>query len=249
MRRVRSTLSLLATVVLAGAGLGVVAVPAAATPFGYASLNPIQRQHVSGLLATVLNADDPAGHAQTLVPRDVRRAVPATSCANRFGDNVKVNQNCLNLSDTDLQGRGQSQNETWLSADPNNPAHLVASYNDYPPGDGNCGVSYSLDGGSSWADSTVPNGFTRGHRVRWRSPSVLAGRRRHLHGVGHKGNAYLSCQVFDRGAGTSANPISPARSTSSGPPAPTVRPSTSPAGPSPSTTTPPAPGTSCWTSN
>jgi len=206
MRRVRSTLSLLATVVLAGAGLGVVAVPAAATPFGYASLNPIQRQHVSGLLATVLNADDPAGHAQTLAPRDVRRAVPATSCANRFGDNVKVNQNCLNLSDTDLQGRGQSQNETWLSADPNNPAHLVASYNDYRRGDGNCGVSYSLDGGSSWADSTVPNGFTRG--------TAFGGAPRQYWQAGGdtstawdtKGNAYLSCQVFDRGAGTSANP-------------------------------------------
>lgn len=206
MRRVRSTLSLLATVVLAGAGLGVVAVPdAAATPFGYASLNPIQRQHVSGLLATVLNADDPAGHGQTLAPRDIRRVTPVASCANRFSDNVKVNQNCLNLSDTDLQGRGQSQNETWLAADPNNPAHLVASYNDYRRGDSNCGVSYSLDGGS-WADSTVPNGFTRG--------AAFGGAARQYWQAGGdtstawdtKGNAYVSCQVFDRGAGSSPNP-------------------------------------------
>src|SRR5436190_1839853 len=115
MHRIRPALSLLATVVLAAAGLGVVATPAGATPFGYASLKPIQQHHVSGLLATVLNGEDPAGHAQSLAPRNVRRAAPA-SCTNRFGDNVKVNQNCLNISDTDLQGRAQAQNETWLSA-------------------------------------------------------------------------------------------------------------------------------------
>ena len=62
--------------------------------------------------------------------------------------NVKVNQNCLNISDPDLQGRGQAQNETWVAVDPNNPTHLVASYNDYRRGDGTCGVSYSLNGGT-----------------------------------------------------------------------------------------------------
>jgi hypothetical protein len=205
MYRTRHTLSLLATVALAAAGLGVVATPAGATPFGYASLKPIQQHHVSGLLATVLNGEDPAGRGQSLAPRDVRRAAPAP-CTNRFGANVKVNQNCLNVSDTDLQGRGQAQNETWLSADPNNAAHLLASYNDYRRGDGNCGVSYSLDGGGTWADSTVPSGFTRG--------TAFGGAPRQYWQAGGdtstawdtKGNAYLSCQVFNRGAGTSANP-------------------------------------------
>ena len=28
------------------------------------------------------------------------------------GNNVKVNQNCLNITDPDLQGRAQAQNET-----------------------------------------------------------------------------------------------------------------------------------------
>ncbi|MFC0437100.1 sialidase family protein [Kutzneria buriramensis] len=206
MHPTRSTLSLLATVALAAAGLGVVAVPeAAATPFGYASLKPIQQHHVSGLLATVLNGEDPANRAQALAPRDVHRAA-AAPCTNSFGDDVKVNQNCLNISDTDLQGRGQAQNETWMAADPNNPAHLLASYNDYRRGDGTCGVTYSLDGGRSWADSTVPDGFTRG--------AAFGGAPRQYWQAGGdtstawdtKGNAYLSCQVFNRGAGTSANP-------------------------------------------
>jgi hypothetical protein len=205
MHPTRSTLSLLATVALAAAGLGVVAVPeAAATPFGYASLKPIQQHHVSGLLATVLNGEDPANRAAALAPRDVHRAT-AAPCTNSFGANVKVNQNCLNISDPDLQGRGQSQNETWMAADPNNPAHLLASYNDYRRGDGTCGVSYSLDGGRSWADSTVPDGFTRG--------TAFGAARQYWQAGGDtstawdtKGNAYLSCQVFNRGAGTSPNP-------------------------------------------
>jgi hypothetical protein len=205
MHPTRSTLSLLATVALAAAGLGVVAVPeAAAAPFGYASLKPIQQHHVSGLLATVLNGEDPANRAAALAPRDVHRAT-AAPCTNSFGANVKVNQNCLNISDPDLQGRGQSQNETWMAADPNNPAHLLASYNDYRRGDGTCGVSYSLDGGRSWADSTVPDGFTRG--------TAFGAARQYWQAGGDtstawdtKGNAYLSCQVFNRGAGTSPNP-------------------------------------------
>ena len=32
--------------------------------------------------------------------------------------NVKVNQNCLNITDADLQGRGQAQNETTVAVDP-----------------------------------------------------------------------------------------------------------------------------------
>src|ERR1700761_9332455 len=84
------------------------------------------------------------------------------TCSQRFGSAVKVNQNCLNVSDPDLQGRGQANNETAISQDPFNPRHLVASDNNYIRGDGTCGAHFSLDGGNSWADSTVPNGFSRG---------------------------------------------------------------------------------------
>src|SRR6202008_3108858 len=59
--------------------------------------------------------------------------VPAhnDACSESFGSNVKINQNCLNVSDPDLQGRGQAQNETAIAEDPNNPNHLVAAFNDY----------------------------------------------------------------------------------------------------------------------
>src|SRR4051794_662681 len=41
------------------------------------------------------------------------------ACAENRGDNVKVNQNCQNVSDPDLAGRGQAQNETAVAIDPN----------------------------------------------------------------------------------------------------------------------------------
>ena len=134
---------------------------------------------MSGLLASELDlAQQPA--ARSAAPlKAAAVAVPQTpgpdGCKATRGSNVKVNANCLNLTDTDLQGRGQAQNETWVAVDPNNGQHLVGSYNDYRRGDGTCGVSYSLNGGRTWADTTTPNGFTRGDFV-GQGPRVLAGR-------------------------------------------------------------------------
>jgi hypothetical protein len=58
----------------------------------------------------------------------------ASGCLWEPWRHIKVNQNCLNISDPDLAGRGQAQNETWVAVNPNNPKQLVATYNDYPPG-------------------------------------------------------------------------------------------------------------------
>src|SRR6266487_3442666 len=123
-------------------------------------------------------------------------------CASNISSNIKVNQNCLNLSDASFQGRGQAQNETSISVDPNNPNHVVASYNDYRRGDGTCGVSWSTDGGRTWNDATTPNGFTRGQghpRQYWQAGGDTSV------AWDSKGNAYLSCQLFNRGPGTSTN--------------------------------------------
>ena len=201
-----STLPALGVTILSAAALGVFTTPAAtAQPFGYDQLTTIQQRHVSGLLSTVLNGEDPANTARRAVPDTARPAAPAP-CANQLGANVKVNQNCLNVSDADLQGRAQSQNETWAAADPNNPDHVIATYTDYRRGDGTCGASYSLDGARSWADATTPNGFSRGTdfggvpREYWQSGGDTSV------AWDSRGNAYLSCQVFNRGAGTSPNP-------------------------------------------
>ena len=130
-------------------------------------------------------------------------------CPTSIGTNVKVNQECLNLTDADLQGRGQAHNETSVAQDPNRPGHVLASDNDYRRGDGSCYGAFSLDKGANWADSTVPTSFTRG-RV---SNVVDFGSSREYWGGGGdtsvafdtKGNAYLSCQVFNRGRPTSNN--------------------------------------------
>jgi hypothetical protein len=206
MTRLRRSVVIFSAVALAAGSLAVLNGPGAnAAPFGYAQLNPVQQRLVSGLLASELSGTD-AARARAAAPQTARPAVAGSVCGNRFGGNVKVNQNCLNLSDPDLQGRGQSQNETWIAADPGNGDHLVASYNDYRRGDGTCGVSYSLDGGRSWTDATTPNGFTRG--------TAFGGAARQYWQAGGdtsvawdtRGNAYLSCQVFNRGGATSANP-------------------------------------------
>jgi hypothetical protein len=124
-------------------------------------------------------------------------------CAVNRGNNVKVNQECLTVSDSNLQGRGQAQNEESIAANPNNSKDIVASQNDYRRGDGNCYAAYSLDGGKNWNDSTVPMSFTRGEaqpRQYWQAggdTSVAWDTR---------GNAYISCQLFDRGGGVSQNP-------------------------------------------
>ncbi|HKN54648.1 MAG TPA: sialidase family protein [Amycolatopsis sp.] len=199
------TIPAIGVTILSVAALGLFTVPTAtAQPFGYNQLNPVQKRHVSGLLSTVLNGEDSANRAHALAPNSAKAAT-ATACTGQFGANVKVNQNCLNLSDPDLQGRGQSQNETWAAADPNNPDHIVASYNDYRRGDGNCGVSYSLDGARTWADTTTPNGFMRGTdfgapREYWQAGGDTSV------AWDSRGNAYLSCQVFNRGSGVSPNP-------------------------------------------
>src|SRR5712691_2340715 len=116
-------------------------------------LNDEQERLISGFAAFELGAgqNDNAGNAQTpdnYFPRG------SGDCTSNISSNIKVNQNCLNLTDPDLQGRAQAQNETSIKVDPNNPNHVVASYNDYRRGDGTCGVSWSKDGGRTWNDST-----------------------------------------------------------------------------------------------
>ncbi|MDX6254833.1 MAG: hypothetical protein QOJ11_1167 [Frankiales bacterium] len=143
----------------------------------------------------------PAGQPSNYQPASTTTA----ACATRRGANVKVNQDCATVTDGDLQGRGQSQNETSITHDPNQPDHLVASYNDYRRGDGNCYGAYSRDGGRSWSDTTIPTGFTRGTAFGTARQYWQAGGDTSV-AFDTKGNAYFSCQVFNRGSGVSPNP-------------------------------------------
>jgi hypothetical protein len=164
-----------------------------------------EKRHLSGFASFEagigVSAKAPAARAGTRMSN-----AAVNLCPRNFGPNVLVNQNCLNVTDPDLQGRGQAQNETAIAQNPLNPRQMVAGFNDYRRGDGTCGTAFSSNGGSSWTDSTMPNGFTRGTafggvaRQYWQAggdPSVAWDSR---------GNAYYSCQVFMRGPGTTNNP-------------------------------------------
>jgi hypothetical protein len=168
-------------------------------------LNSIQRRLLSGF------ASFEAGIGVSTRPAAARTAtrMPSTGpvlCPGNIRSNVLVNQNCLNVTDADLQGRGQAQNETTVAQNPSNPRQIVGAYNDYRRGDGTCGAAFSGNGGQNWTDTTLPTGFTRGGafggaaREYWQGggdPSVAWDSR---------GNAYLACQLFERGPGTTNNP-------------------------------------------
>src|SRR2546429_1367626 len=167
-------------------------------------MNDIQSRLLSGFAEMELNANH-SGEGTKPTGYFTRGS---DSCPTNQSSNIKVNQNCLNLTDPDLQGRGQAQNEESIAADPNQPNHIIASYNDYRRGDGTCGVSYSLDKGRTWNETTTPNNITR--------KPVSTGNtlpREYSHasrdtsvGWDSKGNAYLSCQMFKRGPATAGDP-------------------------------------------
>src|SRR5213080_2355909 len=163
-------------------------------------LNDIQGRLLSGFADVELNSKNNGEGAKptSYFPRG------SDACPVNQSSNIKVNQNCLNLSDPDLQGRSQAQNETYVAQDPNQPNHLIASYNDYRRGDATCGVSYSLDKGRTWNETTVPNNFVRG--------TFIQRPREYFQASGDtsvawdsKGNAYLSCQMFKRGRATTGD--------------------------------------------
>ena len=85
-------------------------------------------------------------------------------CPVNLDGNVKVNQNCLNVS-TPCRCRagGQAENETSIAINPNNPNQVVATYNDYRRGDGTCGTSYrAATAATSGRTTHFPNGFVLG---------------------------------------------------------------------------------------
>lgn len=113
------------------------------------------------------------------------------------GSNVRVNQECTNQSAAGFLGRSQSQNETAAAVNPLNPKNIVASQNDYRRGDATCGVDWSKDGGKKWGSSLAPTSFTPGFtnpRHYWQAGGDTSV------GFDSSGEAYLMCQVFDRGA-------------------------------------------------
>ncbi|MGN6167510.1 MAG: exo-alpha-sialidase [Solirubrobacteraceae bacterium] len=129
----------------------------------------------------------------------------AAACPTHHGSDVKVNQNCLNVTDSDLQGRGQAENETSMAVNPRT-GQLVATYNDYRRGDSTCGPSFS-SGGTRWLDSTLPNNFVRGTAFGGVAREYFQSSGDPTTALDTKGNAYFGCLMFQRGlSGVTNNP-------------------------------------------
>lgn len=187
-------------------GAGSSANKAFAMGLKYSDLTSTQKRLLSGFLSSEINSSQNTNARTNAAARSTYFPTSDDGCPRNQGNNIKVNQNCLNISDTNLQGRGQAQNETSIAQDPFHPEHFLASFNDYRRGDGNCYSSFSRDGGKSWIDSTIPMGFTRGAnfggvpRQYWQAGGDTSV------AWDTKGNGYISCQVFMRGPGTTNNP-------------------------------------------
>ena len=89
-------------------------------------------------------------------------------------------------------------------------ATSLISQNDYREGDGHCGVDWSIDGGKHWGSQLAPMGFglpildNGGVRHYWTSGGDTSV------AFDSTGEAYLMCQVFDRGFATDERgPLSP----------------------------------------
>ncbi|HEX3761930.1 MAG TPA: sialidase family protein [Kofleriaceae bacterium] len=163
-------------------------------------MSRMQKRILSGFLSYELDL------SAQFTARTLRNYQPRgkAECPINRRSNIKVNQNCLNVTDPDLQGRAQAENEPAIAADPNQPDHLVASANDYVRGDGTCGSYWSSDGGRTWQDGTLPNGFVRG--------TQFAADREYFHACGDtsvawdsKGNAYELAMMFLRGTAVTNN--------------------------------------------
>src|SRR6266699_3853270 len=79
----------------------------------YAQLAPIQKRILSGFATLEVNpARGVSSTATNQKPKTTSKSGPsAFGCPDNIGNNQRVNQNCLNISDSDLQGRGQAENE------------------------------------------------------------------------------------------------------------------------------------------
>ncbi len=233
-RRIAVLVFLIGTLVVGS--LALRSSPAQAQGFGLQSLNKIQKKLVSSALISILGPSGSSTTRPAIIPGggddngggadgapntppsgfgssgggsgSLSNYFPSGSgqCSASKGNNVKVNVNCLNITDADLQGRGQANNETSIAANPFQPKQLVASNNDYVRGDGTCGTSYSTDNGRTWNNATTPNGFTRGTNFGGFARQYWQGGGDTSVAWDTRGNAYLACQLFNRGNVASVNP-------------------------------------------
>src|SRR3954451_18197280 len=124
MRRLVLAGSLVVAIVVAATALGIRSGPPPAKARDRAGLTPMQQRLLSGTASTFLDQLAAKQQLGAAAPLSEYRPTSETGCPRNRGANVRVNQECENLSDPDLAGRGQSQNETSIALDPYHPSRM-----------------------------------------------------------------------------------------------------------------------------
>ena len=172
----------------------------------YSQLSPLQKRLLSGLLSTEYRSLSQRTATTNTTTRSNYSPTGDDGCPQSLGNNIRVNSNCLNLSDLNQQGRAQAQAEPTIAEDSFHPGHLIAGTNDYRTGDSQCYSEFSRDGGATWTEVAIPVGFSNGanfggvDREYWEASGNTSV------AWDTKGNAYLNCEAFMRGPGTTNNP-------------------------------------------
>ncbi len=128
------------------------------------------------------------------------------ACAETLANGVKVNQNCENVSDAALAGRGQAQNETSIADRPQATRRTC-----WPARTTTAEVTATAT--ARTAATVAGPGTTPRSRCRSRRGTKFGAAREYWQAGGDtsvaydtKGNAYFSCQVFNRGSRCLAQP-------------------------------------------
>jgi hypothetical protein len=204
-------LSLIALIALTGSfaffGWGVTPTQKAqARGLAYSQLSPLQKRMLSGLLSSEYQSQ---GQHTTTTNGTTRSNYFPTSddgCTQSLGNNIRVNSNCLNLADLNQQGRGQAQAEPTIAEDSFHPGNLIAGSNDYRTGDSHCYSEFSHNSGKTWTEVAVPADFSNGTNFGGADREYWEASGNTSVAWDTKGNAYLNCEVFMRGPGTTNNP-------------------------------------------
>jgi hypothetical protein len=162
-----------------------------------------QRRHPPAVVTTPANAPIPLANAFAVPALNLNLLLPSnyfprpgSDCSETFSNNVKVNQNCLNIVDSDYFSN--EAQEVAIAQDPNHPAHLVAVNNDWKFGEF-AAAHYSLDGGQHWRDSLPNAGLTRGNAFGGVSAETWAGFHDTSVAWDTKGNVYVAGLTFAPG--------------------------------------------------
>ena len=207
-------------IAVAGAILTSVLVALGATTtvagaLNYGRLNAIQRRIISGFVSSELSSQgattSPRPAAASLLPAPagaLANYVPLGTgqCSQTLGGNVKVNQNCLNLTDSDLQGRAQAKNETSIAQDPRTADPPRGQRQRLPPRRRHVRRRLHRRRAAAPGRTRRSRRLHPGGDLRRRRPPVLAGRRRHVGRLGHAGQRLPVLPAVQPGHAAASNP-------------------------------------------